>query len=61
MSDSSTYVFKYFDARGVAETIRVLFYVAGVKYEDIRLSLNTTTWARPEFDEELVSTSPIDL
>ena len=34
----TTYKVVYFDARGRAEIIRLIFAVAGVKYEDVRIA-----------------------
>ena len=39
----STYKLYYFDSRGTAEAIRIIFAQAGVKYEDVRLS--SEQWA----------------
>ena len=52
-----SYKLVYFDARGVAETCRLLFAAAKQPYEDVRLSLtfgkpgDFSTVSRPEFDE----------
>jgi glutathione S-transferase len=46
----------YFDARGVAEVMRVCFAMGGVEYEDFRYPINFgvpgdfSTMTRPEFD-----------
>ncbi|CAE7229073.1 GST [Symbiodinium sp. KB8] len=52
-----SYKLVYFDARGVAETCRLLFAAAKQPYEDVRLSLtfgkpgDFSTISRPEFDD----------
>ena len=38
---------KYFDARGVAETTRVMFAAAGVKFDDVRYKVQMTPGAPP--------------
>lgn len=45
------YTLTYFNVKGLAETTRVLFAVSGVEYTDNRLPIDTTTFARPEFNE----------
>mmetsp|Transcript_127482 Transcript_127482/g.271827 ORF Transcript_127482/g.271827 Transcript_127482/m.271827 type:complete len:227 (-) Transcript_127482:97-777(-) len=56
-----TYKLQYFDARGVAETIRYMFAVAKVEYEDARFPLtfgtpgDFSTMTRKEFDEAKAS------
>jgi glutathione S-transferase len=53
-----TYKLQYFDARGVAETIRFCFAAAKVEYEDARYSFSFgtpgdfSTIQRPEFDKD---------
>jgi len=38
----------YFDARGLAEPIRIILAYAGVKYEDIRAPLESIPGAIPK-------------
>lgn len=47
-----SYTLRYFNARGVAEQIRVLFALAKAEYVDSRFPIDFTTFARPEFDAE---------
>ena len=52
-----SYKLVYFDARGVAETARLVFAAAKQPFEDVRLSLtfgtpgDFSTISRPEFDD----------
>jgi hypothetical protein len=39
--------FYYFDARGIAEPIRMIFAVGGIEYEDIRAPVDITTVPTP--------------
>ena len=52
-----SFTLTYFDVKGLAEPTRVLFALAGVQFNDIRLPIDTTTFARPEFDTLKVSFS----
>jgi len=52
------YRLRYFDGKGVVETARMLFAIAGIDYEDKRYSVtfgtpgDFTTISRPEFDAD---------
>lgn len=52
------YKLRYFDARGTAETIRLIFAIAEVEYEDARYSFSTRSPGNfgsvvsPQFDED---------
>eukprot|EP00750_Incisomonas_marina_P012604 INCI1710.1.p1 GENE.INCI1710.1~~INCI1710.1.p1 ORF type:complete len:261 (-),score=55.24 INCI1710.1:121-903(-) len=41
----------YFDARGVVENVRIMFYLARTQYVDFRFPVCCMTFARPEYDE----------
>lgn len=45
------YKLTYFNARGVAEQIRILFAISKTQYEDFRYNIDPATFARPEFEE----------
>jgi len=47
----SGYKVTYFDARGLAESIRLILTVAGVEFEDRRIVLDFTPGAKPISDE----------
>ena len=38
MSSNHSYKLYYFQARGAAEALRIIFALKGVEYEDIRIS-----------------------
>jgi len=48
----ATYQLTYFNTRGLAEASRIMFALANVEYEDKRYPIDTTTFARPEFDAD---------
>ena len=49
MSEFDNYKLVYFDARGIMEATRIMFSLAGQKYEDFRFPLSSDM-KRPEFD-----------
>ncbi|CAB3402985.1 unnamed protein product [Caenorhabditis bovis] len=40
------YKLTYFDARGLAESTRQMFYMAGVEFEDVRISNDNGDWPK---------------
>lgn len=48
-STTTTYQLKYFNARGAAETSRLLFATAEVDYEDVRFGFDPKTQSSPGF------------
>jgi len=51
-ADNTTYKLVYFNLRGIAEIIRILFAMADVKYEDFRYPLTMPGYQRPEYDQD---------
>lgn len=47
-----SYKLIYFTAKGVVETTRYLFAIAGQSYEDFRYNLILPTYERPEFERD---------
>ena len=46
----STYKLQYFNVRGLAENIRMMFDIAGQEFEDARYPIDTSNFSKPEFD-----------
>jgi glutathione S-transferase len=50
----------YFNARGVVEAARICYAIKGFTYEDFRYPIDSTTWARPEFDADKAAGKFVD-
>jgi glutathione S-transferase len=50
--EKDTYKLIYFNLRGIAEIIRVIFAIADVDYEDFRYPLTMPGYQRPEYDKD---------
>jgi len=46
----TTYKLCYFNVRGLAETTRILFHLAGQPYEDYRYPIDLSNFSKPEYD-----------
>ena len=42
----------YFNLRGIAETTRIMFHLAGQEYEDYRYPIDLTNFSKPEYDAD---------
>ena len=55
----STYKLYYFNVRGTAEPIRIIFAQAGVKYDDVRFELGEQ-WAKEYKQSKMTLSSWMD-